>query len=491
MLSEGASPGVRGRAWSPLVALWATVVCAFLAGMWALASPVFSVPDENAHVTKAIALMQGDFTGHAVTGVQHRIVSLPPGDAYSPQQLCFAGHPERSANCGVAFGSPGGTGFFANWVATYNPTYYVVVGWPSLFLTGNAAVYAMRFVSVLASALLLGWAFGVVARSRWRWLPVGFAFTAAPMVLYLAGSVNPNGLEIAAGVALWVGLLRLLETFRGCGRSGVSPAAGSGVVRVPRLALWIGVGVSVLLLANVRALGPLWVLVVVVGCVIVVGWRPALALLRTRSSWPWLALGVVGAVGSALWTSATGTLGGQSPVGDAPLVRASFVTGFVYTLRHTPTMLQQALGWFGWLDTPLQTWAYWPIAGALGAVIVLALVALRGWDRWIALGVIVAAVLLPPVVQAISIHQTGYIWQGRYGLFFYLGAMLVLGLLLDRGAPEQRRLAGGFGWIVAACVAGFGVFAFARVLVRYAVGGQPVSTLLHHPEWQPPGVRSR
>ena len=42
---------------------------------------------------------------------------------------------------------------------------------------------------------------------------VGIAFAAAPMCMYLIGAVNPNGAELAAAVAVWVGVLRLLETF--------------------------------------------------------------------------------------------------------------------------------------------------------------------------------------------------------------------------------------------------------------------------------------
>ena len=36
--------------------------------LWSLASPVFSVPDENAHAVKAIAQLRGQVIGYTVPG---------------------------------------------------------------------------------------------------------------------------------------------------------------------------------------------------------------------------------------------------------------------------------------------------------------------------------------------------------------------------------------------------------------------------------------
>ena len=48
-------------------------VFALLGILWALASPVFSVPDENAHAVKAIAQVRGQVIGYTVPGRQaHR-----------------------------------------------------------------------------------------------------------------------------------------------------------------------------------------------------------------------------------------------------------------------------------------------------------------------------------------------------------------------------------------------------------------------------------
>ena len=47
--------------------------------LWSLASPVFSVPDENAHAIKAIAQIRGQVVGYTLPGVKHIVVDLPPG----------------------------------------------------------------------------------------------------------------------------------------------------------------------------------------------------------------------------------------------------------------------------------------------------------------------------------------------------------------------------------------------------------------------------
>ena len=72
------------------------------------------------------------------------------------------------------------------------------------------------------------------------------------------------------------------------------------------------------------------------------------------------------------------------------------------------------------------------------------------------------ALLVPAFVQGYSVHQTGIIWQGRYGLFLYLGIMVVAAWLLSRDAPVRstsfapRAAWGSAGPLIAA----FGVLAY-------------------------------
>ena len=135
----------------------AFVASASLSVLWALASPIFSVPDEVAHATKAIALMQGQVEGEQAAGERHPVVDLPDDYSFSPMIHCFVHQPNMSAECATPLGTEGGLDAFGTWVSANNPLYYALVGWPSLLLDGNTGIYAMRIASALLSAVFLGW----------------------------------------------------------------------------------------------------------------------------------------------------------------------------------------------------------------------------------------------------------------------------------------------------------------------------------------------
>jgi hypothetical protein len=454
-------------------------IFALLGTLWALASPVFSVPDEPAHVTKAIAQLRGQVIGYEVEGVRHIVVDLPEGYYYNGETLCYATHPEQDASCSREFGDPSGQDWFNTWTGAYNPIYYELIGWPSLIFDGNASVYAMRIASAVLCALLLAGAFlAATSAPGARWMPLGIAFAAMPMSLYLMGAVNPNGAEIAGAVALWAGLLRLLETF-GDDRTR-TPWLGRGL-------LWTIVAAGAIVLANSRSLGPLWVVIVILICFAAAGWRPVRAIFTTPRSW--IPIGIIAAGGlfSVLWTLWGGSLGSQAEVSDAPLVGAGFLAGLAYMVRATPDHWHQALGYFGWIDADLPVWVFWFGVAAIAALLVLAFTApARRGVLTVAL-VAAAALAVPPLIQAYSINQTGIIWQGRYGLWLFLGVGIVATWVLDRYAPRVADLASRYAGLVGSGVAAFGVLAFFFVLVRYVIGtDQPYGDMLRAPLWQPP-----
>lgn len=452
-------------------------IFAALGVLWALASPVFSVPDENAHAYKAIAQLQGQVIGYTLPDVKHIVVDLAPEDAYNGDIVCFATHPDVPAGCATELGDPGGQLWFNTWVGAYNPVYYYLVGWPSTFLDGNASVYGMRIASALLGAALLALAFQAAASgARARWMPLGVAFAAAPMSLYLVGSVNPNGVEIASAVALWAALLRLLETF---GEPGEQPA-------LSRTWLWTVVTVAAVVLVNARALGPLWLVLVVLACLLAAGWDRTKRLFTTRSSYWWIAAIAVGGLFSIGWTLSGGSLSNQAEASDAPLVNGTFLQGFTHTIRTTPDYLQQAIGYFGWFDAPLPVWTYWFIVAAIAVVVVLALTATRRRGVIVLLALLTAALVVPALVQGYSVHQTGIIWQGRYGLFLYLGVLIVAGWLLSRDGGRVAFLAPRVTWVASGLLALYGVLAFGLVLVRYVIGKAPFGEMLSAPQWQPP-----
>jgi hypothetical protein len=121
---------------------------------------------------------------------------------------------------------------------------------------------------------------------------------------------------------------------------------------------------------------------------------------------------------------------------------------------------------------------------------VASLVLLRGRALALALALVSALLLLPPITQGIYITGGGLIWQGRYALALFVCVIVGLTALLSERVPSprgntRRRLViivfGG--WALAQS------YAFASALKRYGVGAANTSwkRLLVDPIWAPPG----
>jgi hypothetical protein len=458
------------------------VLLGALSVLWALASPILSGPDETAHATKAIAQVHGEITGHTVVGSNYPVVDLPDSYRYNPRIICFAAHPDVTADCGASLGDRPGADSFGTWVSGYNPIYYYLVGWPSLFLGGSVGIMGMRIVSALISAAILAWAFqAALASGRSRWMPAAVLFLASPMITYMAAMINPQGLEISAAAALWIGLLRLFTRQRDVDRN-------ADTVSMSRRQLWVLVTVAAVLLASARSLGPLWLVIIVVVSIVIVGWSTAKDLFTTARSY--VPIGIIAAAGifSIAWTLSTGSLSGQAGATDAPLVGASFLKGAWNTFRETSAYFQQAAGVFGWLDTWLPGSLYTFFYLALGILIIMAATTTGRRGALIMSLVLFVAFVVPILVQGYSVHQTGIIWQGRYGIFLYIGIPVVAGWLLSRShSPRVDFLSVRITVISAVLLAVFSVMAFFVALHRYMVGAHsPIFSLVHSTGWQPP-----
>jgi Predicted membrane protein (DUF2142) len=472
------TPSPAPSAWNWPRSVLAALVFLVLAASWALASPVFSVPDEDAHATKAVAQARGQVLGVERPGVDPLVVDLPPGYEVPDGIRCFVAETDRAADCGVELGDPSGADSYGTWAGRNNPTAYALVAWPSLLVDGNAGVYAMRLAGAALGAILFGLAFQLaLSDARSRWMPTALAFAAAPMCLFLVGAVNPNGPEILSAVLLWVGTLRLLEHFR------VDPRERP---RLPRWYLWLVVAVASVILLNGRALGPVWFVVIVAVAWSAVGWRPGVAMLADRRSYAWIVPIAAAGVFSVTWTAAQGTFAGPTAPIDYPLVGEGFIDGFVYMVGATPDFVTQAIGIFGWLDTVLPPWTYWLFAVAFAALPLIAVLSARRRGIVAVAVAVLAAGLMPVLVQAATVRETGVIWQGRYGLVLYLGIVLVAAWVLDQ-EPQARGFAERAAWIVPGALTAFGLIAYVVVMVRYVIGdAAPLSAMLRDPRWQPP-----
>ena len=181
-------------------------------------------------------------------------------------------------------------------------------------------------------------------------------------------------------------------------------------------------------------------------------WRPSWARLRGGAvslvlfKRPYI-LGSFGAVGAAgvgalLWVllaraTAVGTNFGVLPASSTYRHIVSFVVG------KLPSLLQQGVGNFGWLDTPAPrfTLAIW----ATLCVALVAAVVLAGSKRAL-LSVLLAllASFIVPVASLIAAARSyGYIGQGRYFLAIWVSVPIVAAGFV--GLDARSRVALPFG----------------------------------------------
>jgi hypothetical protein len=189
---------------------------------------------------------------------------------------------------------------------------------------------------------------------------------------------------------------------------------------------------GLILLFNLRMLGPLWV-----GLIAVVGFwvaRPATRreLLRCRTVRV-AALGstLLGA-GSLLWTKLTPmelvSLGSSHP---------HFFKAARLTLDLVPHYLREMLFSYDWAQVQLPMLACVLLSGTFAVLLAPLLADRRHAPPFLAMAVGVIAI--PVLLQSYESHTLGMVWQGRYLLPFATGLVLLAGfadLDVRRTAPE-------------------------------------------------------
>lgn len=391
-------------------------------GAWAAGMPAFGGPDEPAHAYRAIAVTSGQLRGPSID----RVEQLPDGAVFrhpatqvdvpadvvdlAEQAECFAFEPEVSAACREPVADDRDTVQAGTQFGRYPPLYYALVGWPGQWLPATPAVHAMRLLSVLLCALPIALAAGLLAGRPVRLLGLGLA--ATPTLVFLAGTINPSGLEVALAILLWVLADRLGD--RGA-------RAGPGIV--------FGVAASAVLLSAMRPVSPAFVVAIAVVAVVRHGRPGLLRELRARTDVrvaAGLALtGIVLSVAWLVWADPFGALIGTSMPGLS-VARAAW-----QSLSRTPHRVIEMVGVFGWLDTYAHVPVYvvWLVVSA--GMVTIAGVVGRWRDR-AALGLVLFGVLLMPVVsEALQAPDLGFIWQGRYTLPLAVGALIVAAGVAD------------------------------------------------------------
>ncbi|MDQ0673465.1 hypothetical protein QFZ36_001026 [Pseudarthrobacter siccitolerans] len=441
--------------------------------IWCFASPLMSIPDEPAHTVKAAAVARGQLSGTS-SGIQGEPLSVqvPGFIAQLHRYSCFAQHSDITPACSPTIdASDRGWTTAKTSAGNYNPVYYGIVGIGSRGLSGEPALYAMRLISTWVTAFFLASVVSAASSLRRFQLPViAVGVSLTPAVLFLAGSINPNAIEIGATAALFMNLCAIFEQ-------------SAGKIRIHTLNVATG-ALSGMLLANTRPLALVWLCLAALAALLCYGFP---ALLRALKDWRF-----VTALGSvflsclfALWwivsaKSFDSLLAGPPMPGDqAALAMLDKSIGFMV----------EYVGVLGWLDTmpPAGTLYAWVLG--FGVLLFLAFTARPVRARWVMLLMVIAVIAVPTVLQASSSEKLGWIWQGRYALAMVLTMLLAAGVAA-RFRPFRitpwRKSAIRWGVILGVLAH---LYVFLEGLRRYTVGIHGLYINwgeMFEPQWQPP-----
>lgn len=432
---------------------WAAVASvSVLAGLWALATPITGGLEEPSAMIRAAGLVGDRTAGTEVEPGLHR-VTLPLLYARAHEySLCYRYQPAIPASCWVVdFTDVEEEADAFTTVGAANPLYSSVVGLPTLLPPSVSMLYLMRAVGAALCALLLGLGLRSLAEAPVRrWAVAGTAVAITPMVVFLASTVTPSGVEVAAALGLWLTLLVALRY----------PEPGLTTRR------WLRAGVLVVFLANATRFGPVLLGVLTLVVLAVVPWPGVVAALRDRRSWPGLAVGLLGTAGAIVWIVQHRTWSAASGVPVPPLDDA-----LEQTLRSTGAYVATMVGRFGWLDTPVpDTFVFWVIGFAV-TLVVLAVAGAHGRARWAVAGLLVVVATVPVLYVMISGLRASGTWKGFEVLALAAGLPVLAGVLLD---GSRGPVLGGSGRalvrLILAGTAFVHVAAFVVNLRRYTAG---------------------
>jgi hypothetical protein len=394
---------------------------------WAFAAPYDAPADEVQHSIRAVGVVSGQVLvkpteikwgkdNDGAGGIQR----VPEG-LFHPAR-CWGFDKSKPATCqqplsgGKLIDAPTSAG-------RYNPAYYAAVGLPLKLWPGWGGLVLSRLLSAAISAALLAWAFVVLIRwSRYGLMLAALVASVTPMTSHLVGAINPNGLEIVAGIAFFCGAIPLL--------------IGRPQGNAKQLIMLAGTGAMIL--APLRALGPLWL-----GCGLFALLLPQ-SRARLKELWHnrlvrrW-SYGIIASLAFAVgWTIVSGA--NQLVTPKTPRANQySMTQAAIEYVNRWEEYVKGMVGVASWFDAFMPPPFYWIYAGIAGSVIVFAL-AIGGWvDRWRMFVMFIGAFVPAGILQVTEVNTTGWVIGGRYMLPLVVGMPLLAAFLLERTILNAKQ----------------------------------------------------
>lgn len=389
---------------------------------WMVALPMFRGPDEIDHLLRSSNVALGHWQpADRAPDEDPRFVVADADLARAAEPTCKLLREDFDPDVCVPRASmPDGTVDIRSNMAEYNAAYYLVAGLPLRVESSEGGAWAVRVLGAVLSALLIAWAWSIVAsRQATVWPCVAMLVATTPAIFFATTVAAPNGIGFAAGLLLWAGLLTAVRHPTSSG----APIAAA-------------VGASVLVLTH--STGIVWVGASILTVVTLAGWNRLRAILALRP-WVWLissavvALSMMGAIAWAVIFEPNAF--SAAAVADEPLVAE---TKAIPMWAHVVLWVCQTIGVmpnrFGLLW--LVIYALWllPLAVLLARAARVSTVR----ERNAGLVALALALLVPAVATATTYQAIGVGWQGRYGLPLLVGIPMLGGAILDRGLGLAR-----------------------------------------------------
>ena len=415
----GGRPGRVGRAW-PRAFIVFFLICA----AWVFASPYDGAPDEVRHLIRAAGVIEGQIFAKPATepglGNVGAYQSVPRGlvrgkAPTSRYNYCYHWLPARSAACAPV---PGRGGNAPTTVITgagrYNPVYYAAVGEPLVLWPDWTGILLARLISAALCAAFLASAWlSCLEWRRSRLLIAGLLVAATPAFFELAGAVNPNSLEIAAGISLVAAAIPLLLDRDAADAQG-----------------WLRrAAVAAIAIGQFRSMGP----ELIAGLLLVLLLPTPRAHLRQlweRRSARWWSAGVLAScVLGVAWTITSG-------VGDiGNIAHSKYPTGLILRTEfqfngRLLRVVEQMIDGFSYYDTrpPHLILVAWAIA------ICFLLATAFAWGtalgRWRLAALITGTLAIPVLFEVAAANTFGLSFQGRYILPLAVGTPMLAAFII-------------------------------------------------------------
>ena len=342
---------------------------------------------------------------------------------------CYHWIPARSAACAPVPGRGGNTPTtVVTGAGRYNPVYYAAVGEPLVLWPNWTGILLARLISAALCAAFLASAWlSCLEWRRSRLLIAGLLVAATPAFFELTGAVNPNSLEIAAGISLAAAAIPLLL-------DGDSPHARRWLRRAAVAAMGIG---------QFRAIGPELIAALLAVLLFPPSWARLRQLWGRRSARWWLAGVVASCALGELWTITSKV----SEIGN--FAHGNYTTGFILRTELQPSgrllrVVEETIDGFSYYDTkpPSLILVIW------GVAIGLLLVAAFAWgtwaERWRLAALITGTLAIPVLFEVSAASRFGFSFQGRYILPLAVGIPLLAAFITGRSgrltAIRQARI---------------------------------------------------